>query len=175
VTADEAVTQLPPRPRGRYGRILARLYTLVEKTSGRAQGALERARSWSPCTRPPGGPSPQEAYGAPGALTSARAPPACRRRRPRRPASGRRRRAPPSRPTFRPRRCWQRSRAPDPHHPCSLLGRSASAPPCLRSYGDPASNLPLSHRRIPSNIKHIKPRHALARTIAGERSWIGGS
>jgi hypothetical protein len=42
VTADEAVTGLPPRPRGKYGRTLARLYTLVGKTSGRAQGALER-------------------------------------------------------------------------------------------------------------------------------------
>jgi hypothetical protein len=42
VTADEAVTQLPPRPRGKYGKTLARLYTLVGKTSGRAQGALER-------------------------------------------------------------------------------------------------------------------------------------
>jgi len=41
VTADEAVTQLPPRPRGKYGRTLARLYTLVGKTSGRARGALE--------------------------------------------------------------------------------------------------------------------------------------
>jgi hypothetical protein len=36
------VTNLPPRPRGKYGRTLARLYTLVGKTSGRAQGALER-------------------------------------------------------------------------------------------------------------------------------------
>jgi hypothetical protein len=43
VTADEAVTNLPPKPRGRYGRTLARLYTLVSKTSGRAQGALERS------------------------------------------------------------------------------------------------------------------------------------
>jgi hypothetical protein len=42
VTADEAVTNLPSRPRGRHGRTLARLYTLVGKTSGRAQGALER-------------------------------------------------------------------------------------------------------------------------------------
>lgn len=42
VTADEAVTNLPPRPRGKYGRTLARLYTLVSKTSRRAQGALER-------------------------------------------------------------------------------------------------------------------------------------
>jgi len=42
VTADEAVTNLPPRPRGKYGKTLARLYTLVGKTSGRAQGALER-------------------------------------------------------------------------------------------------------------------------------------
>ena len=42
VTADEAVTNLPPRPRGKYRRTLARLYTLVGKTSGRAQGALER-------------------------------------------------------------------------------------------------------------------------------------
>jgi hypothetical protein len=29
VTADEAVTQLPPRPRGRYGKILARLYRVA--------------------------------------------------------------------------------------------------------------------------------------------------
>ena len=36
------MTNLPPRPRGKYGRTLARLYTLVGKTSGRAQGALER-------------------------------------------------------------------------------------------------------------------------------------
>ena len=43
ITADEAVTNLPARPRGRYGKTLARLYTLVGKTSGRAQGALERA------------------------------------------------------------------------------------------------------------------------------------
>lgn len=42
VTADEAVTNLPPRPRGKYGRTLAKLYTLVGKTSWRAQGALER-------------------------------------------------------------------------------------------------------------------------------------
>jgi hypothetical protein len=42
VTADEAVTQLPSKPRGKYGRTLSRLYTLVGKTSGRAQGALER-------------------------------------------------------------------------------------------------------------------------------------
>ena len=42
MTADKAVTNLPPRPRGRYGKTLARLYTLVGKTSGRAQGALER-------------------------------------------------------------------------------------------------------------------------------------
>ena len=42
VTADEAVTNLPTRPRGKYGKTLARLYTLVGKTSGRAQGVLER-------------------------------------------------------------------------------------------------------------------------------------
>ena len=42
VTADEAVTNLPPRPRGRHARTLAKLYTLVSKTSGRAQDALER-------------------------------------------------------------------------------------------------------------------------------------
>ena len=42
VTADEAVTNLPAKPRGRYGKTLARLYTLVGKTSGRAQTALER-------------------------------------------------------------------------------------------------------------------------------------
>ncbi len=33
---------MPPKPRGKYGRTLARLYTLVGKTSGRAQGVLER-------------------------------------------------------------------------------------------------------------------------------------
>jgi len=43
VTADEAVTNLPARPRGRYGKTLTRLYTLVSKLSGRTQGALERA------------------------------------------------------------------------------------------------------------------------------------
>jgi hypothetical protein len=42
VTADQAVSELPPRPPGKYGKTLARLYTLVGKTSGRAQGALER-------------------------------------------------------------------------------------------------------------------------------------
>jgi hypothetical protein len=42
VTADEAVTNLPARPRGKYGKTLARLYTLVGKTSGRAQCVLER-------------------------------------------------------------------------------------------------------------------------------------
>lgn len=42
VTADEAVTQLSPFPSGKYKRTLARLYTLVGKTSGRAQGAPER-------------------------------------------------------------------------------------------------------------------------------------
>ena len=41
ITADEAVTALPS-PSGKYRRTLARLYTLVGKTSGRAQVALER-------------------------------------------------------------------------------------------------------------------------------------
>jgi len=41
ITADEAVTALPS-PSGKYRQTLARLYTLVGKTSGRAQGALER-------------------------------------------------------------------------------------------------------------------------------------
>jgi hypothetical protein len=36
------VTNLPARPRGKYGKTLAWLYTLVGKTSGRAQGVLER-------------------------------------------------------------------------------------------------------------------------------------
>ena len=67
VTADEAVTQLPPMPRGRYGKILARLYTLVGKTSGRAQGALERGEETGRAARgPAGGPGPE----APGALTA---------------------------------------------------------------------------------------------------------
>ena len=42
ITADEAVTMLPSRPRGKYGRTMARLYTLVGKTAGRASAALER-------------------------------------------------------------------------------------------------------------------------------------
>ena len=42
ITSDEAVTQLPVTPTGKHKRTLARLYTLVAKTSGRAQGALER-------------------------------------------------------------------------------------------------------------------------------------
>lgn len=39
VTDDEAVTNLPVRPRGRHG------YTLVNKTAGRAQAALERGEA----------------------------------------------------------------------------------------------------------------------------------
>jgi len=42
ITADECVTSLPPRPSGKYGRTMARLYTLVGKTAGRASAALER-------------------------------------------------------------------------------------------------------------------------------------
>jgi hypothetical protein len=37
------MTNLPARPHGKYGKTLARLYTLVGKASGRAQGVLERA------------------------------------------------------------------------------------------------------------------------------------
>lgn len=43
VTADEAATNLPSSPTGKHKRTLARLFTLVAKTSGRAQGALERS------------------------------------------------------------------------------------------------------------------------------------
>jgi len=42
VTADEAVTNLPVTPTGKHKRTLKRLYTLVSKTSERAQGVLER-------------------------------------------------------------------------------------------------------------------------------------
>ena len=42
VTADEAVTNLPVTPTGKHKRTLKRLYTLVGKTSERAQGVLER-------------------------------------------------------------------------------------------------------------------------------------
>ena len=42
ITADEAVTQLPPKPSGKYGRTMARLYTLVGKTAGMASVALGR-------------------------------------------------------------------------------------------------------------------------------------
>jgi len=42
ITADEAVAMLPPRPSGKYGRTMARLYTLVGKTAGRASAALAR-------------------------------------------------------------------------------------------------------------------------------------
>ena len=42
ITADEAVTQLPPTPSGKHKLILARLYTLVGKTASRANAALER-------------------------------------------------------------------------------------------------------------------------------------
>lgn len=45
VTADECVNSPPPFPSGKYKRTLARLYTLVGKTSGRAQGALERGEN----------------------------------------------------------------------------------------------------------------------------------
>jgi hypothetical protein len=42
ITADEAVTSLPPSPKGKHKRTLARLFTLVGKTSSRACAALER-------------------------------------------------------------------------------------------------------------------------------------
>jgi hypothetical protein len=42
VTADEAVTMLPPNPTGKHKRTLDRLFTLVGKTSSRAFAALER-------------------------------------------------------------------------------------------------------------------------------------
>jgi hypothetical protein len=42
VTADEAVTNLPVTPTGKHKRTLKRLYTLVSKTSERAQGVLQR-------------------------------------------------------------------------------------------------------------------------------------
>ena len=42
ITADEAVTSLPPSPTGKHKRTLARLFTLVGKTSSRACAALER-------------------------------------------------------------------------------------------------------------------------------------
>ncbi len=46
ITADEAVTALPPVPRSKYKRTMARLYTLIGKTAGRASAALSGARSW---------------------------------------------------------------------------------------------------------------------------------
>jgi hypothetical protein len=42
ITADECVTMLPPFPLGKHKRTLARLYTLVGKTAGRASATLER-------------------------------------------------------------------------------------------------------------------------------------
>lgn len=42
ITADEAVTALPPRPSGRYARTTARLYTLVGALAGRTTATLER-------------------------------------------------------------------------------------------------------------------------------------
>lgn len=42
VTSDECVTMLPVTPTGKHKRTLKRLYTLVSKTSERAQGVLER-------------------------------------------------------------------------------------------------------------------------------------
>jgi hypothetical protein len=58
VTADEAVTNLPPRPRGRHGRTLARLYTLVSKTSGRP-GCAGARRGAGGAARAAGRPGPQ--------------------------------------------------------------------------------------------------------------------
>jgi hypothetical protein len=43
ITADECVNSLPPFPSGKYKRTLARLFTLVGKTSSRACAALERS------------------------------------------------------------------------------------------------------------------------------------
>lgn len=41
ITADEAVTQLPAGPTGRYKRTLTRLYSLVGRTAGQATAVLE--------------------------------------------------------------------------------------------------------------------------------------
>jgi hypothetical protein len=41
ITADEAVNNLPAGPTGRYKRTLARLYSLVGQTAGRATTVLE--------------------------------------------------------------------------------------------------------------------------------------
>lgn len=41
ITADEAVTSLPAGPTGRHKRTLARLYSLVGQTAGRATAVLE--------------------------------------------------------------------------------------------------------------------------------------
>ncbi len=41
VTADEAVTNLPPSPSGKYKQTLTRLYSLVGRAAGRASEALE--------------------------------------------------------------------------------------------------------------------------------------
>jgi len=41
ITADEAVNNLPAGPTGRYKRTLARLYSLVGQTAGRATAVLE--------------------------------------------------------------------------------------------------------------------------------------
>jgi|KBSSwiStaDraftv2_1062776.scaffolds.fasta_scaffold2317260_1 hypothetical protein len=43
IAADEAVTMLPPTPRGKDKRTLARLYTLVTKTADQASQALEKS------------------------------------------------------------------------------------------------------------------------------------
>lgn len=44
ITADEAATALPvPSSKGKHQRALARLFTLVQKTSGSASAALARA------------------------------------------------------------------------------------------------------------------------------------
>jgi len=45
VTADEAVTMLPPNPSGKTHRqTLSRLYVLVSQTSSKANAALERSQ-----------------------------------------------------------------------------------------------------------------------------------
>jgi hypothetical protein len=41
IGADEAVTNLPVTPTGRHKRTIARLYSLVGQTSGRATAVLE--------------------------------------------------------------------------------------------------------------------------------------
>ena len=52
ITADEAVTMLPPRPSGKYGRTMAGSTRSSARQPAGPASRSNGARSWLPCARP---------------------------------------------------------------------------------------------------------------------------